>query len=1342
MSNVARLKKDGVLSTSTFDDNTKSSFSISSDAIAYSNEFKEPQVSVVNTISNSTKTDPLTLTGINPGNLVFYVASCDSSESHNFTLPTGFSEVTIYNSGQGPCHIIATKVSDGTSVTAQNMTFPSGATAQFMFAVSGVEARHSGSEQTSSSSSGMPGGTYTTDESTIGSYLFSFGFLDDDIIASDVRVENDIEIGTGNISNQIFVGAVDAGTSGSGSTLMVAFSNVKNDGSSTKSFNFTGSGDDQNIIRRFHYIGTPLRQNSDGSSEVGTIIDETEVFNSIQPENLELHYNSELSSYVSISTEVVGGYKEFTSNGTFTVPTGVTSLNVVALGGGGGGGDNAATFVTQNAGGGGGGGGMCISSLPVTPGESLTVTVGSGGSAGGGNGGNSQVLRSGFLLIEGGGGSGGGQGSNSGGAGGTGNNPAGSGAFASIQLSGGDGGSGGSGFVFSPTAGGGGGGGAAGQSGSFSGVDGGNGGSGNAGSASTAGGGGGGGGTKSGAGQNDPNGGGGGGGGFKNRNVDFSNSAGTAASSSSCGAIITLVDAEVLNSTFSINSIKSSIGGAAASVLTSGTVVNCSFWSGTVSIAGNSSLDSSPYNVSGTGGTNLGTGQFTSDADGNLSLTSGSLPTSAVKSIILQKTQASPSETFSLVGCKIFDGPTSGGSGGAAGYGASGGGAGADGDDGSNASTTSGGAGGNYGAGGGGGGGSLSSGSNNGAAGAPGLVYFEWGGSSTGHYWHDISGNNRDLTLPFVTQSGDSSSIGASGSSFPSGISKYTALKIQFSPKVLPGQNIRIEGLATGNSNNSIINHVRGDIYYTLGNVSDGGTNNGYTEGVNSDTNFYSDLTITPTSGNSVTNLYRKEVISSYEDFYESGSKYDLVLRGHTEEFNALLYVQRGFANLAGSGYFFGSRKYMTAPFYGNGAGLVNGGSGSAYSGVTGTNARTIIFSVRPVSLATDSRPFSYGANSSGQRFTCRLTSTNKFRVEIGNGYVETSNAVNLTYKNMFAVTCPASGTVADIKIWINGREITSLTTSNPTLAINTSSANNVSIGGADHETFSSYLNGVIDNVMIYSVALNDLEIKNIYNSVVKLLSPFTEDYTQVAAPSTIVTNNLELHLDANNGASYPGSGATWNDISGENNNGTITNNSEVVFNSNGWFDWTDGPASDVTGGYISLPNTAVTLGSTYTIEIWNYYDSASAPSQAPWTGGNLWTNSAEGDWNAEAGNENGLLFGYNSIVYKNTSGVETEVDYSPNPTTQVWHQHVLVVNSGSGTVYVDKTSVATLSNMRTLGQSNGTLGIGVGDRFGGGDYRGEYLGFISIVRVYPGKALSVSEITQNFDVNRSRYGI
>jgi len=77
----------------------------------------------------------------------------------------------------------------------------------------------------------------------------------------------------------------------------------------------------------------------------------------------------------------------FTANGTFTVPGGVTVILVTAIAGGGGSG------VT-----GGGGAGESISRIfKVTPGDSITITIGAGGSAGavggvnGGAGGNTQV---------------------------------------------------------------------------------------------------------------------------------------------------------------------------------------------------------------------------------------------------------------------------------------------------------------------------------------------------------------------------------------------------------------------------------------------------------------------------------------------------------------------------------------------------------------------------------------------------------------------------------------------------------------------------------------------------------------------------------------------------------------------------------------------------------------------------------------------------------------------------------------------------------------------------------------------------------------------------------------
>ena len=83
------------------------------------------------------------------------------------------------------------------------------------------------------------------------------------------------------------------------------------------------------------------------------------------------------------------GMTAVTATGTFTIPAGVSKLKVTILGGGGGGGGGAAAigkYGTTFYGAGGGGGGTAIQFISsVTPGNTITVTVGSGG-AGGGSG--------------------------------------------------------------------------------------------------------------------------------------------------------------------------------------------------------------------------------------------------------------------------------------------------------------------------------------------------------------------------------------------------------------------------------------------------------------------------------------------------------------------------------------------------------------------------------------------------------------------------------------------------------------------------------------------------------------------------------------------------------------------------------------------------------------------------------------------------------------------------------------------------------------------------------------------------------------------------------------------
>jgi hypothetical protein len=92
-------------------------------------------------------------------------------------------------------------------------------------------------------------------------------------------------------------------------------------------------------------------------------------------------------------------FQKFTANGTFTIPTGVTGVKVTVVGGGaGGGGGNVAD------GGGVGSGWIALKYLSgLTPGNTITVTVGgtaNGGAAStGGTAGNASSISSGTQTI-------------------------------------------------------------------------------------------------------------------------------------------------------------------------------------------------------------------------------------------------------------------------------------------------------------------------------------------------------------------------------------------------------------------------------------------------------------------------------------------------------------------------------------------------------------------------------------------------------------------------------------------------------------------------------------------------------------------------------------------------------------------------------------------------------------------------------------------------------------------------------------------------------------------------------------------------------------------------------
>ncbi len=117
--------------------------------------------------------------------------------------------------------------------------------------------------------------------------------------------------------------------------------------------------------------------------------------------------STELATQVEVTSIYHQAY--YTSDGTFTVPAGVTLLTVSVIGGGGGGGGGD----TAGGGGGGGSGFVVTTMLQVQPGQVWGVHPGSSGASGspganGGDGGPSDIfLTTGFTFVAALGGKGG-----------------------------------------------------------------------------------------------------------------------------------------------------------------------------------------------------------------------------------------------------------------------------------------------------------------------------------------------------------------------------------------------------------------------------------------------------------------------------------------------------------------------------------------------------------------------------------------------------------------------------------------------------------------------------------------------------------------------------------------------------------------------------------------------------------------------------------------------------------------------------------------------------------------------------------------------------------------------
>jgi hypothetical protein len=211
-----------------------------------------------------------------------------------------------------------------------------------------------------------------------------------------------------------------------------------------------------------------------------------------------------------------------------------------------------------------------------------------------------------------------------------------------------------------------------------------------------------------------------------------------------------------------------------------------------------------------------------------------------------------------------------------------------------------------------------------------------------------------------------------------------------------------------------------------------------------------------------------------------------------------------------------------------------------------------------------------------------------------------------------------------------------------------------------------------------------------------------------------IVTNGLVLCLDAANVKSYPGTGTTLFDLSGNSRNGTLTNGT-IYNSSNGGSMSFDGVNDTINFEY--------DLRSTWTYECWALHNVVNGFSFL-------------GQGTTTANNGLHIWFRTDSIVRFGMFGNDTDSGTLAT-STGVWYHYVFTYNHSTFQKQIYRNSVLSAQATNTQYTGTGTVRIGATYSSGGAYANGTMTG----CKLY-NRVLSATEIQQNFNALRGRFGV
>jgi hypothetical protein len=219
-----------------------------------------------------------------------------------------------------------------------------------------------------------------------------------------------------------------------------------------------------------------------------------------------------------------------------------------------------------------------------------------------------------------------------------------------------------------------------------------------------------------------------------------------------------------------------------------------------------------------------------------------------------------------------------------------------------------------------------------------------------------------------------------------------------------------------------------------------------------------------------------------------------------------------------------------------------------------------------------------------------------------------------------------------------------------------------------------------------------------------------------------IVKNGLVLWLDAANTKSYPGSGTNWVDLSGNNNTGTLFNNPTFSSANNGSI------VFDGVDDYVQLSN--LTFTNQMTAEIFIRVDTSNiiGSTVASYVLGR------ESAYRMLAGPTgfSWICATSNNAWYSAGTAIGIEM-----PINNIWNHVVGTYDGTKNSLYINGNLAVTGSTI----SGNILAGSPLQLMNSGASNVVDCKGTLSVSRLY-NRALSASEVQQNYNATKARYGL